>query len=120
MKYRNNLLNANFEKDIEFLAYIVDFKVKNAIDMIIQPMELTHRKAFINDDIANVHIENITIEILSMLSDDYKQLMYKYFTEDSLVQYIAEIVFQAVNKAIININGKKIGDIYTSTKKRSQ
>jgi len=109
---KNTSNYANFNKDIEFLLFMIEFKISNVQKMIIEPMALTHQKSLITDSVINEHITEITTSVLNTINENYKKNLYKYFTEDSLTEFITEVVFQAITTSVIDINGRKIKGIY--------
>jgi hypothetical protein len=98
----------NFDADIAFLMFILENKISYAMKYIIEPMEITHEKAYLNNATADTITEGIVEEIMPMLSEQYKTVLYKYFTSQSLDEFIIETVYKAVVNGIRGLNGKKI------------
>jgi hypothetical protein len=109
--HRDNTL-LNFQKDIECLLFLIEFKMNNSNKYIVDPMNITHEKAYINEDLQNKLVEQITIDIVSCLSSDYKSILMKYFNEIGLNEFITESVFVGISNSIININKTKIKKMY--------
>jgi hypothetical protein len=103
-----NINQSSFIKDSEYLFFIIESKIQNSRQMFLEPLELTYKNAFLNDKLLDSQTEDLIKEIYLALSDDYKEVLYKYFTKDSLLEFIIENVFKEISKTIMEINNKKI------------
>lgn len=108
-----NNVKLNFNQDIEYLMFMIEFKVGNAKKMILEPLQVTHERAMINEKMLNQHTEDITLAVIECLSPDYRQVLYKYFTPQSLNEFVTEAVFASVSGTIITMNGKRIQNFYS-------
>jgi len=97
----------NFNNDITFLSYIVGFKCKVYSDLILNPTtELSNTKILKGEDQVKA-VNEIVLSVMSTLSDEYKQVLFKYFTDSSLKEYITELVLNHITSVINELNKTK-------------
>jgi len=107
----------NFESDSAYLTYMVGFKCKVYTDLILNPTtELSDTKFLKGDDQENA-VKDIVISVIHSLSDDYVQLLLKYFSVDALQEYITELVLNHITSTINDLNKKKITNFVRSAVK---
>ena len=98
----------NFENDTSFLLYIVSYKCKVYDDLILKPGNIIYKDKLYKSNDLNSVVNDIVNDILGLISNDYKKVLYKYFSEDGLIKYIVEITYNNVISLIVNKNKKKI------------
>ena len=104
-KKRGMARQIDFDKDIEYLLYIINFKCINYQEFIVKSRAEIDGKLMGDkylDDVAT----SITVNIMESLSLEYKNTLYKYFNTEnsSLEEYVAEMVFIETSKGIIKQN----------------
>ena len=97
----------NFEKDMECLLYLISGKCENSKHLILNPKQITQTK-ILNDDDLNLNVEYITLDVLNTISDEYKQSLYKYFSEQGLLDFVTETIMIDLTKTIVNMNSDKM------------
>lgn len=91
-----------FEKDIIFLHFIIETKLNDTKKFVITPKRITDRWYISDDEIKKLN-EELTNNIIISLSPMYKMILSKYFTDDSLIEYISARLFrELVNYAVKN------------------
>jgi len=106
-----------FEEDIAFLTYMIGFKCKVYTDLILSPStELSDTKILKGNDQEEA-VKDIVISIIHTLSDEYVQLLFKYFSSESLQEYITELVLNQITSIITDLNKKKLSNFIRSTLK---
>jgi len=94
----------NFETDIQFLHFIIDQQLTTTKEYYIKPLQSSNTTIKINDSNFNEIYENLIVGIINMLSPDYYNMLMKYFTPDSLIQFITDTVFTDLLKTCVEIN----------------
>jgi len=103
-----------FEEDIKFLSYICGFKCKVYTDLILNPStELSETKLLKGEDQENA-VKDIVVAVIHSLSDEYFQVLLKYFSVDALQEYIIELVLNQVTSVITELNNKKVKNFVRS------
>jgi len=96
-----------FEEDIKFLSYICGFKCKVYTDLILSPStELSDTKILKGKDQEDA-VKEIVLSVIHSLSDEYTKLLLKYFTPESLQEYITELVLNQMTSVITELNKRK-------------
>jgi hypothetical protein len=98
----------NFEKDCEFVRFLIAYKVEHSVNLIFKPMLLTNEKGFITDKILEERSTEIITDILTLLNPSYINIMEKYFGPGQLQDFIAENVYLQLTVAVADINQVKI------------
>lgn len=93
----------DFEKDIEFLHFLINEKIKQLDLFILQPMKIAGRNVIIDRDY-ETYRDQIINDTFFSLSDVYKATLNKYFTERALIVYIAEITSRDLTAVILKNN----------------
>ena len=100
----------NWDKDLGFLTLILSRKKAITREFLIGIYsQQKSEKDYLTDEEIETPIENIVLDVLKQLSDEYREfLIQKYFgTKESLIQYITEDVYvDLVNDAIKRNTGK--------------
>jgi len=103
-----------FEDDIKYLSYITGFKCKVYTDLILNPStELSETKVLKGNDQEEA-VNEIVISVIHSLSDEYVNILLKYFTIDSLKEYIIELVLNQITGTIKALNNKKLSSFVRS------
>jgi hypothetical protein len=107
------------EKDMEFLLFIIDVKVSQAIKYRLEP-ELRQgekRRPLLRDDNLETISEEIVGDVMSTLSDVYKrEAVGRYIAEKALIGYVAETVYVSLLSEVIAINDNQIRRIKASSR----
>jgi hypothetical protein len=93
----------NFESDILFLNWITEHKMKLTKSFLIDTLKISGQTMIADKDF-DKYKDDIIADIHSSLSPNYKQTLYKYFTTESLVEYITELVFREMTVTSIETN----------------
>lgn len=110
-KYKKNFNNLlpltnqmNFNEDIKPLMYFIDFKCKMAEKVIIETRK-NSKKTILNDKYYNETIENITMEVMDGINENYIIMLYtKYFNEEGLKVFIVQNIVNRISTLINEIN----------------
>jgi hypothetical protein len=102
-----------FEKDMEFLQYLIGYKCNMYVSIYLDPIDKIRSK-IINGDELDEAVETIVTDIEVSMSESYRNTLHKYFyvsqdeKHDMLTNYITEIVLDTMTKVINEKNGKKM------------
>jgi len=103
-----------FDEDIKFLSYICGFKCKVYTDLILNPStELSDTKILKGKDQEDA-VKEIVVSVMHSLSDEYTKLLLRYFTVDSLQEYITELVLNQITSVINELNKRKLSHFVRS------
>lgn len=98
--------------DFGFLDLIMNKKLSITKDYYIKPLAETQldKNLYINDEEINEMYDNVVVEIVKALSDNYvNYLVSKYFaSKDELIVFISESVYAELVASAVNANAKKI------------
>ena len=97
-----------FDDDIAFLTYIVGFKCKVYKDLILNPSTELSDTKFLKGEDQEEAVYTIVDSVLNSLSDEYIKLLLKYFTLDSLKEFIIELVLNQITSTITELNNNKL------------
>lgn len=101
-------LKYNFNDDMEYLLYLIDYKCTIYINLTLKPLSSIKDNKFLTDADLNNAVEEIVVGIMNCLSDGYKQIIYKYFTVDGFKTYLVELVYNTLTVYISKDNASKI------------
>jgi len=104
-----------FEEDIKFLSYICGFKCKVYSDLILSPSTELSDTKFLKGTDQEEAVKEIVISVIKSLSDEYVQVLMKYFNPDSLNEYITELVLNQMTSVITGLNNKKMSKFVRSS-----
>lgn len=99
--------NSDYDNDIKFLTSAIGFKSKLYLDLILIPTSNLQRGKILSGADQEQAVYSITTEVYSLLSDSYKEKMYKYYTDSSLKEFISELVLEHITTSINTINNEK-------------
>jgi len=97
-------LKYTFQQLMEFLLYIIDFKIKNYIALTIESECIKNDSDFLTDRTFSVHIEECSLSIFTSISSQYYFLICTYFTYDGLCNFIAEKVYVEIFNYYLRVN----------------
>ena len=97
----NNIVN--FEQDIQFLNYLIAFKIEYAKSFLLAPMKMAV-SSFVTDTSLDKIRDDLVTDIYESLSDSYKKTLSKYFTKDAIIAYITEHVIKELTIAGLESN----------------
>lgn len=101
----NSMIHTNFEKDMEYLNFIINHVCQSQYDNVLKPMGENKTGEFIiNDEIFNNVVSGSTKKILSVLSDDYKNVLERYIHKDKLEYFIMDLTINKLLKYTIELN----------------
>lgn len=101
----------NFDQDVQFLHYLMADKIHHYKLFVIKPMYSLNDRKLIKDEELNGIIEELVLDIINSLSQEYNETLYKYFTKESLAEYITETVFTELTSEVVSTNNKRIRQI---------
>ena len=93
----------SFENDITFLNYLIGIEIKDYEKYVITPSKAAGR-ALMSDTELKEYREGMSIRIYSRLSSNYKKVLYKYFTNESLIEYITNTVNNELTDRLLKYN----------------
>ena len=97
----NNIVN--FEQDVQFLNYLIAFKIEYAKSFLLAPMKMAV-SSFVNDTSLDKIRNDLVTDIYGCLSDSYRKTLNKYFTNDAIIAYITEHVIKELTIAGLESN----------------
>lgn len=105
----------NFTNDRGFLDFIILYKCKSYIEIVLESKLKLTRAKIINDEEFNEAVNSITIDIIETLSEEYKNRLKIYISIKKINSYIAEIVYTTMlkyctQKNLFKMNRKLIND----------
>lgn len=104
-----NLQNQySFEKDMEFLNFLINYKCNVYYELVIRPLSDIKDNRLLNDTDLNNAVEEITLNIGNAINKDYLNVIYKYFDVEGFKVYLTEIVLTTFTKMITLENKNKI------------
>jgi len=93
-----------FSEIIEFLLYIIKFKVDNYININIRTEIAKNDVSILSDATFQKHIEDCIGEVLKMISSDYSTVLCHYFTYEGLLTFIAEKIYLEIFQVYVETN----------------
>lgn len=108
LEKKNEKMAMDYEKDCKFLNNRIDEVINNNLQMIVLPLAASSNTIINNHKLQNLVIET-TKEIYNSMSDNYiENILYKYFTKQSLSDYIVRSSYNRLLDEINKSNFKKI------------
>jgi hypothetical protein len=98
-----SLIAVNFEKDMECLFSIISTYIENERFKIT----ISQKKVLSDSDLLEV-CNSVTAKTVTVISDDYKRVLAKYFREEEMIEFISEIVVRNVVQLGLEINRKTL------------
>lgn len=99
-----NISNISLKDTMDDLDYIIKFYVDNFIVM----HKITDKDKFINNNLFEKYVSDLTTDIIISLSEDFKKKIYLFITNDALLDRINKIVLQNITVYSSEINNIKI------------
>lgn len=112
-KSSNTIINnddLNFSKTFDDLMIIINYKAYIAYQKILVPLieKSINSYSLINDKIVNKLAIQITEEIISELSEPYKEKLMAVYKEEKINDVILELVYNSITEMSLEINKKTI------------
>lgn len=104
---KNKDMTLDFTKDQEFLLNKINSTINEKLETLIQPIDASNTTVINTKKLESIAKEIIS-EVYGSLSDNYKNVLYRYYKPNALVDYITSIVYIAVLKEVNKLNRKKI------------
>lgn len=100
----------SFENDIIFLNFLISKKLEDAYAYNLEASKITNGNSIrlFNDKDLAKNAERIIVEINFELSNNYKKVLLKYFSEEGLLDYITREVTNKLTAYILKNNGSQI------------
>lgn len=99
-----NISNISLKDTMDDLDYIIKFYIDNFIVM----HKITDKDKFINNNLFEKYVSDLTTDIIISLSEDFKKKIYLFITNDALLDRINKIVLQNITVYSSEINNIKI------------
>ena len=106
MNIIQNNSKMNFNSDMEFLFYLINFKIKNIQNELIEPKKSSNSNMPANEELFLNCINTAITDVFFSLSEDYKLILYKYFTKESLIVFITQNIVNEFLKISLTMNLK--------------
>jgi hypothetical protein len=97
----------NFENDVIFMHFMIDHKIKQVKSFKLGPARLAS-SAMITETEYTGYINEIIEGVMDSFSDNYLRTLMKYFTQESLVVYITELVMSEMTITSVDTNLKQL------------
>lgn len=111
-KLPNTVVNNDltFSKTFDDLMIIINYKAYIAYQKILVPLieKSINSYSLINDKIVNKLAIQITEEIISELSEPYKEKLMAVYKEEKINDVILELVYNSITEMSLEINKKTI------------
>lgn len=104
--------NSTFAIDVQFLTFIMKHEQDMAIDKLLA---IHNNGEAITSEVITTLNSEVVISIMSALSSTYKEILYRYFAEKALIEFITKKSFMEFKKVSVALNTKLI-----SNKKQSE
>jgi hypothetical protein len=102
----------DFDMDIKFLLFIVEFKVRSTQSTFLEAMSNSNQKTLLTTAVLDEQSETIILSIMEIISEDYRKVLSRYFKDDTaLLKFVTEAVYIEVFKFIKSKNETKITNI---------
>lgn len=104
---KQKVVNASFEKDIQYLMFLIDYFCKNARDTRLIPYQRANNSySMINDEVFNEVVLNTTRQVINFISDDYRELLQVYM--ENVTDFSSTLVFNKITEYTMEINKETI------------
>jgi hypothetical protein len=104
---KQKAINASFEKDIQYIMFLVDYFCKNARETRLIPYQRANNSySMINDEVFNEVVLETTRKVVGFVSDDYKDLLKIYM--DNVTDFTSTLVFNKIAEYTMEINKETI------------
>jgi len=111
----------SFNQDIEFLMYLIGSHMEGIKKYVLEPMKMKNALTFKDEVFMEVY-EDCVFKIFEQISNDYKVILHRYFSEEGLWEFVSDLVFKELLKiclalqfqvsinSIIFVNNKENND----------
>jgi hypothetical protein len=104
---KQKAVNASFEKDIQYVMFLVDYFCKNARDTRLIPYQRANNSySMINDEVFNEVVMETTRKVVGFVSNDYKDMLQSYM--DNVTDFTSTLVFNKIAEYTMEINKETI------------
>jgi len=110
-----NNTKLNFDKDIEFLLYLISYKCEHTKKFMLDAKNVTSTSILNDGDLSN-NVDLVVINVTKMINNNYRIILYRYFTPEGLVEFITENVLYTLTSDIVKLNHHKISKLHTTVK----
>lgn len=98
----------DFEKDIQALMYLIKHEIRNVVSLVTISR--------IKDPILKEHYvrdtsSELSSKIYTSLSEEYREVLLRYFTEEAIVVFITETISVSLIQVGLDSNEKQIFSI---------
>jgi hypothetical protein len=101
------ITSSNFEKDIQYLMFLVDYFCKNARETRLIPYQRANNSfSMINDEVFNEVVLETTRKVVNFVSEDYRELLKVYM--DNATDFTSTLVFNKITEYTMEINKETI------------
>lgn len=108
----------DFEKDIQFLKSLIINKIVEIDELMFKIRTGTDKSYLIKAGEINEIVAKAADEIINELSEEYKELLLKYFNKKKLIHFIVKWVNYEILSLSLKINKTQI-DKYSKRKKNN-
>ena len=106
----NSSLTYKFESDTEYLLYLLAYKCMTYFKINLEPKLNYNDIKIINGNELDKAVEDITISVWKIMSDNYKNVLLKYFNKSGLMEYISERVMTKMTEITTKYNSSKVNN----------
>jgi hypothetical protein len=100
----------NFEKDVQYLIFIVDYFCKVAYSTKLVPYQKGNNgNNFINDNVFNDIVLETTRQVVKYLSVSYREVLSYYIP--NITDFVAELVYNKIIEMTMELNRETIRKI---------
>lgn len=99
--------NLNFDNDIKYLLFLVEYHCTNSKNNILIPYKENNRGFnIINDDVFKETVESTVIKIIKFLSPEYRDTIEVYV--GNTVDFTSELVYNKILQIATELNNDTI------------
>jgi len=106
MSVIQNNSKLNFNNDVEFLLYMINFKIKNTQNETLEAAKSSGARMPASEELFQSCIQSVIYDVMFCLSEEYKIVLYRYFNEEGLITFVTQNVVNEFLKISLTMNLK--------------
>ena len=107
-KVRQQMLQMNYEKDMEYLFSFIHYMIERSMTLVIKPKIASNiggtGRGLITDEILSEECKRILSVVIPMISPSYRAVLSKYYTTDKIDEYIADYLYTELSLTAMRHN----------------
>ena len=99
--------SSKFTSELEFLTYMLSFKVSQEKKYVFEPSIANTRSGLVSNKIFDKSLQDVTSDILSTMSPAYRSRLSRFVAADRIDSFVTEHVMAALTSAIGQTNSRR-------------